>query len=752
MTFLTKQVPAALLALALGALSMPPAAAAGPKSEKLSGTVVAEAGGKEIHLPLLKAGYRVEIDGDIAHVELTQTFLNPTRMPLNATYLFPMNQKAAVHAMRMDLDGESIVARIRKKAEAEAAFESAKREGKAAALLTQHRPNMFTQDIAHLLPGRQVTVTLEYVQSIPKIDGAYELVVPMVVGPRYEGASVDVSRLPAGSGMSLKPGDDQAPVKADPVRAETADAPGNWRIDRLPAYPPVIDQDAPNEVDPKRVTLDLSLRAPMPVSALWSDTHALEVNGDAIKSVRFRSGVAIDNKDFVLRYRLAAEREVAAGVASHFDAERGGTFSLLIEPPIAPVEDMIGKRELVFVLDTSGSMGGAPMEASKIFMREAIEALRPDDTFRILRFSNNTSQFAREAVRATPHNKAKAQRFVRGLSASGGTEIDRAVNAAFDLDQQKDTTRIVVFLSDGYIGNERSVISTVANRIGNARIYAFGVGEAVNRFLLDAMAEEGRGFARYIAADEDATTAAEDLATRLKTPLLTDISIDWNGLQVADLTPSRIPDLFDGGSVRVMGRYRTGGRHTIYINGVVNGHAARLPLEVDLKASPVSSERSSQALPLIWAREQIFAKNRAYTIGGSSDKRLEKEITGLGLKYSLQTRFTSFVAVSEKIVNAAPETALNKAVPLPQVSGVTTNAYPSLNLSGSSAPEPEGLIGLMLVVLALAARFRRGLRRALLRTVGNLRRSRTRSRTANCPPVDPALPRSLCRDGWWLEA
>jgi len=752
MTFLTKQVPAALLALALGAFSAPPAAA-GPKSEELSGTVVAEAGGKEIHLPLLKAGYRVEIDGDIAHVELTQTFLNPTRLPLNATYLFPMNQKAAVHAMRMDLDGESIVARIRKKAEAEATFEAAKREGKAAALLTQHRPNMFTQDIANLMPGRPVTVTLDYVQSIPKIDGAYELVVPMVVGPRYEGASVDVSRLPAGSGMSLKPGDDdRAPVKADPVRAVTADTPGNWRIDRLPAYPPVIGQNAPDEVDPKRVTLDLSLRAPMPVSALWSDTHALEVKGDAIKSVRFSSGAAIDNKDFVLRYQLAAEREVAAGVASHFEAERGGTFSLLIQPPIAPAEDMIGKRELVFVLDTSGSMGGAPMEASKIFMRAAIEALRPDDTFRILRFSNNTSQFAREAVRATPHNKAKAQRFVRSLNASGGTEIDRAVNAAFDLDQQKNTTRIVVFLSDGYIGDERSVISTIANRIGNARIYAFGVGNAVNRFLLDAMAEEGRGFARYIAVDEDAKAAAEDLATRLKTPLLTDISIDWNGLEVSGLTPSRIPDLFEGGSVRVMGRYQTGGRHTIHIDGVVNGHAARLPLEVDLKASPVSGERSSQALPLIWAREQIFAKNRAYTIGGSSDKRLENEITDLGLTYSLQTRFTSFVAVSERVVNAAPETALNKAVPLPQVSGVTANAYPSLNLSGSSAPEPEGVVGLMLVVLALAARFRRGLRRAMLRTVGNLRRNRTRSRTANRHPVDPALPRSLRRDGWWLEA
>ncbi|MHA7772063.1 VIT and vWA domain-containing protein [Roseibium sp. M-1] len=751
MIFLAKQVPAAVLAFSLGALPVLPAAA-DPKSEDFSGTVVAEAGGKEIHLPLLKADYRVEIDGDIAHVELTQTFLNPTRTPLNATYLFPMNQKAAVHAMRMDLDGESIVARIQKKAEAEATFETAKREGKAAALLTQHRPNMFTQDIAHLMPGRPVTVTLDYVQSVPKIDGAYELVVPMVVGPRYEGAGAALSSLTPKPDKPAKAyDDDRVPVSAEPAGLDTAETIGSWRIDRLPAYPPVIGQNAPDEVDPKRVTLDLSLKAPMPVSALWSDTHALAVDGDAIKSVRFKSGAAIDNKDFVLRYKLAAESEVTAGVSSHFEAERGGTLSLLIEPPAMPVEDMIGKRELVFVLDTSGSMGGAPMDASKTFMKAAIESLRPVDTFRILRFSNSTSQFSRSSVLATRWNKAKALRFVSGLSAGGGTEIDRAVNAAFDLDQEKDTTRIVVFLSDGYIGDERRVISTVANRIGKARIYAFGVGDAVNRFLLDAMAEEGRGFARYIAAGEDAKAAAEDLATRLKTPLLTDISIDWNGLKVADQTPARIPDLFAGGSVRVLGRYHTGGRHTIYVVGIVNGRPARMPLEIDLKAAAGNDERTARALPLIWAREQIFAKNRAYTIGGSSDTGLENEITDLGLTYALQTRFTSFVAVSERIVNAAPETASHRAVPLPQVSGVSTNAYPSLNLSGSSAPEPEGIIGLMLVVLALAARFRRDLRRVLQKLITHLRTFTSRNRSGSGLPVDPALPRSLRRDGWWLE-
>jgi Ca-activated chloride channel family protein len=713
-----------------------------PDLDDLAGSVVARVGGKELHLPLLKADYTVRIDGDAAHVKLTQTFLNPTRTPLHATYLFPLNQKAAVHAMRMDLDGESVVAKIRKKDEARETFEKAKAEGKAAALLTQHRPNMFTQDIAHLMPGRPVRITLEYVQHVPKIDGTYELVVPMVVGPRYESPGPDVSVVLSGSKNSARlPGDDNGPVPAAPVETVSG-----WQIDKLPAYPAVLGQDAPDDIDPKRVTFDLHLAAPMPVNALWSDTHALDVTDiGRTKQVRLAGGKAIDNRDLVLRYKLAAEHTVAAGVSSVFDADRGGYFSLLIEPPQLPAEDSIGRRELVFVLDTSGSMSGEPIEASKAFMEAAIKGLRPDDYFRILRFSNETSQFATHAVKATTANRQKALGFVSGLAAGGGTEINKAINAAFDLEQPPETSRIVVFLTDGYIGGERAVISTIASRIGEARIYAFGVGDAVNRFLLDAMAEEGRGYARYVGLGEEARTAAEALAASLKTPLLTDISVDWNGLDVKDQVPARIPDLFEGGSVRVLGRYETGGKHTIFVDGLVNGRAARLPVEIDLEARETPDAAAAGALPLLWARERIFQKNRAYTIGGSRDRQLERDITDLGLTYSLQSRFTSFVAVSEKVVNEAPETATSRNVPLPQVSGVSTQAYPSLNLSGSSAPEPEGVLGVMMILLALAARFRRQLRAQAGRLAG-------KGRTGRHKGLDRALPRTLRRDGWWLES
>lgn len=724
-----------------------PAQATLPTPDEMSGAVVAQVDGKEVHLPLLTSDYRIEIDGDIAHVELTQTFLNPGTRPVHATYLFPMNQKAAIHAMRVDMDGETLVARIREKAEAEAAFEEAKSAGKGAALLTQHRPNMFTQDIAHLMPGRPVKITLEYVQNVAKIDGTYELVVPMVVGPRYERQGlanpVRLSSYDGKEAADAVPSDDQVPT-------ETV---SGWNIDKLPAYPAVIGQDAPKTIDPDRVALNLTLTAPMPISHVDSPTHALTVDGDQTqKSVRFTSGREIDNRDFVLRYDLNSEKDISAGLMSHFDTEHGGYLSLLIEPPKVSPEAMIGQRELVFVLDTSGSMRNQPMAASKAFMTAALQSLRPDDYFRIISFSNSASHFASHSQLASAQNKRKAISHVNGLSAGGGTELNHALNAAFDTRQPDNTIRIVVFLTDGYIGDERNVIRSIADRIGNARIYSFGVGNAVNRFLLEAMAKEGRGYARYVPVNGNYREIAEDFASQLKTPLLTDISVDWNGLAVSDQTPAKIPDLFEGGSVRVLGKYGRGGKHRIFVNGIVNGRAASLPLDIDLDAGgDVPAKGSEKTLPLIWAREQIFDKNRAYTIGGSVDEGLKQEITRLGLTYSLQSRFTSFVAISERTVNADPASAQNKSVPLPQVSGVSKSAYPSLNLSGSSAPEPEGIAGLMLVLLALAARFRKTIaamfKRSRRTPFLNPHRLAMRSERT----TDTTLPRTLRRDSWWLE-
>lgn len=634
--------------------------------DDISGQVVGTVAGQPYVLPMLESDIAVSIEGDMATVEITQTFLNKAHRPMEAEYLFPLNQIAAVYAMEMTVGDEIVTAVIQEKAQAEATFKAAAADGKAAALLTQHRPNMFTQKIANLMPGLPVTVTLRYVQMVPKIEGQQELVIPLVVGPRYKGApeDTDFAALP----------DDDAPLSAN-----------TWTISEVPAHPPVFGVDIPKSFEADRVSLDVKMVSGVSVTDFGSATHPLAVEKTETGLIAaFVEGRVLDNKDIVIRYTLGGKSLEAASL-SHTDA-RGGFLSLMIEPPERPDEAMITPRELVFVLDTSGSMGGAPMDASKLFMDTALRGLRTTDYFRIIPFSNSAQSYSADAKMATAGNVRAARRYVEQLNTGGGTEINKAIKTAFATRQPENTMRIVVFLSDGYIGNEAEVLQTLNRQIGQSRVYAFGVGNSVNRYLLDAMAEEGRGYARYVPVGADADDVAQTLAADLKTPLLTDISIDWGDLEVTDVTPSRIPDLFAGQGLRVYARH-TGGRSAqVTIKGLVQGRRAQMPVNL----TPTQNADAA-ALPLIWARNRIAALTRDVAIGQNT-QAADAEITRLGLEFSLQTQNTSFVAVSQKRVNTTGQAAQPMPVGLPKPAGVPVAAF-----SGSSTPEPQAILGFLII-------------------------------------------------------
>ena len=713
-----------------------------------SGEIIAVHNDQKFSLPLLKADYDIEVQGNVATVSVTQTFLNTSSVPVNAQYLFPLNQKSAVYGLELRVGDETIQAIIKRKENAKKIFEAANKKGKAAALLTQHRANMFTHAVANLMPGKPVAITLRYFQTIPKVDEAYELVIPMVVGPRYMGKLEP--QLAAHLGLEVETFDDYDGVSSHPMN-ETTKISG-WNIDKLPAYPAVIGYGASGTIDPKRVSFTMTLNAATPISGVFSQTHSLKREGDESKlNITFMDGKEIDNRDLVVRYELSQQHNISQGVLSHQD-ERGGFLSLAIEPPKTVSEDVVTARELVFVLDTSGSMRGHPMNASKTFMATTLKAMRPTDYFRILRFSNNTSQFATRSLRATPENIIRAQYFVNGLSAGGGTELNNAINVAFDAAQPANTMRIVVFLTDGYIGADRHVIKTVAERIGDARIYAFGVGNSVNRFLLEGMAREGRGRARYVGVGETHSEAAQSLAADLQAPLLTNISIDWNGLEITEQTPTKIPDLFAGGNVNVLARFKKSGSYKIFIKGFVNGRKASLPVDIDLSASGTEKAAAkSNAIPLLWAREMIFDKDRKYTIGGAEDGRLKEEITQLGLQFSLQSRFTSFVAVSQKIYNKTPKNTKSAQVPLPRVSGVSTSAYPNLNLSGSSTPEPEVMFSMFIVFMMAFMRFWKNINCLAVQWWRKVRAVLPEC-TKHVEKLDKQLPANLLKDAWWIKS
>jgi len=647
-------------------------------ADEMGGAMRTLINGRSAYFPSLKSDFSASIEGDLATVTIVQTFLNPYEQVLNATYLFPLNKDAAVSFMMMETGDERITAVIKKKAEARRTYERAKHAGKAAALLTQHRPNMFTQELANLMPGQPVKITLKYSMAVPRIDGAYELVAPLVVGPRY---------VPA-----------PKPRQQLVIDGEAAPAPksGQWSLAKLPAYPLVGGVTIPDTIEKDRVSIHIDLKSALPLQNIVSKTHALAISGDRYhKVIDLARGRTIDNRDFVLRYELSG-RSVEAGVLAHHD-QRGHFFSLLLEPPKAPLAKDITPREMVFVLDTSGSMSGLPMQASKTFMRHAISTLRPTDYFRIIRFSNNVGEFAARPLRATMLNKMAGLRYVNGLMAGGGTQIPQAIEHAFAAPTEPGTLRIVTFLTDGYIGNEAQVLQLINEKIGNARIYAFGVGSSVNRYLLSEMGRAGSGFARFIDPTEDVNEVAIELAKRLEAPLLTDIRINWGDLGAKGVTPQVIPDLFKGDSLRIMARsmenLAPGSPHTITVSGYSNGRKA------DMQVSFVTPQTSADdngaddnspddnidnrldALPLIWARSTIadhmrlLNDRRATRRRGVTDEQLREAVTRLGLDFSLMTQWTGFVAVSEKIVNQRPENAVDADVALNRVKGVADEAY-----------------------------------------------------------------------------
>ncbi len=671
--------------------------------EPMAGSIEATLDGERVVVASLQNRYQVEIHGDLVNVQLTQTFSNPFSKPLNARYLFPLNHAAAVHAMTMKVGDEVISAEIQEIRQAQQTFTKAKKEGKAAALLEQHRPNMFTQKVANLMPGLPIEVVIEYAHTVPKIDGAYELVIPMVVGPRFQ---------PAGAGLPPLAAAEQ---DAATLHVDAEAQIGTWVLEQLPAYPPTAGVDLPDEIVPARVSLHIDLEAQVPLQNVSSQTHPIAVRhvSSTQQAIGFAVGKVLDNKDFVLRYQLAGSN-TRAGLLSHWEDLESGYFSLLIEPPAQVPGAAALPREMVFLLDCSGSMSGKPMQASKRFMQQALRGLLPTDTFRIIRFSDSATEFSRRPLAATPANITKGLRYTQGLYGSGGTMMTSGIRQALSGRIPQGTIRNVVFLTDGYIGNEVSVLQLVAELRNEARLYAFGVGAGVNRYLLDELGRVGRGFTRYFDPtrdDERLEATADDLAAKLQTPVLTDLQIDWGDLPVSDVVPEQLPDLYAGGSIRVTGKFSDAASAEITISGVGRGHNASIVRNIEL------TQDSRPGVRRIWAKNAVadhmhsFITPHPLRTHAMSNNQLQSAVTDLGLSYGLTTKWTAFVAVSRRVYNTNPGANVEADVALPKVAGVTNMAYSQPAMTGYGAPEPGMLLGLLIAlvtVMTLRRRFSPG--------------------------------------------
>ncbi|MGH9959783.1 MAG: VWA domain-containing protein, partial [Pyrinomonadaceae bacterium] len=354
----------------------------------------------------------------------------------------------------------------------------------------------------------------------------------------------------------------------------------------------------------------------------------------------------IPNKDFILRYDVAG-KNISDALLTHRSA-KGGFFTFILQPPERVTSEDVTPKELVFVLDTSGSMSGFPIEKAKETMKLALDSLYPADTFNLITFAGDTHVLFPQPVPATPENLKKAQEFLTTRSGGGGTEMMKAIKAALDPSDAQNHVRIVCFMTDGYVGNDMAIIDEVKKH-PNARVFSFGIGSSVNRFLLDKMAEHGRGEVEYVGLKDDGSAAARRFHERVRNPLLTDISIEWNGLPVADVYPQRISDLFGAKPVMLTGRYTAAGRGTIRLKGKMSGRDFVREIAVDF---PESLTQHDVLAPL-WARTRIdnlMGQDLSGMQQGSMRPELREAIANLGLEFRLMTQFTSFVAVEEMIV------------------------------------------------------------------------------------------------------
>jgi Ca-activated chloride channel homolog len=571
--------------------------------------------------PLKHTDVKAEITGFLARVTVTQEFENTAPDKIEAVYTFPLSAKSAVDDMTMHIGDRVVKGTIKKREEARAIYEAARDKGHLASLLDQERPNIFTQSVANIMPGAKVKITISYVELIQYEHGAYDFRFPMVVAPRYI------------SGRAI--GKDG----------------GGWSPDthRVPDASRITPHVAPPGTRAGHdISVEVKIDAGVPVENLQSPTHDVAVDkpGASQAVVRLKDKAVIPNKDFLLKYAVAGQR-IDDAVLAH-RGSKGGFFTLILQPPARVPVATVTPRELVFVLDTSGSMSGFPIEKAKEAMKLAIDGLREQDTFNLITFAGDTHILFPEPVRATPENLRRAQVFLRTRSGSGGTEMMKAIRASLEGSDQAGHVRVVCFMTDGEVGNDMEIISEV-QRHPNARVFAFGIGSSVNHFLLDKMAQYGRGEVDYVGLNDDGSTAARRFHERIDSPVLTDIAIDWNGIAVSDVYPARVPDLFAAKPVVVYGRYAGPARGSIRLRGKVAGKDFSREVKVDLPAA----EPKHDVLATLWARtrvDDLMGQDYYNLQRGTTRDDIRKQITDLGLQFRLMTQFTSFVAVEEMTV------------------------------------------------------------------------------------------------------
>ncbi|WP_223296504.1 marine proteobacterial sortase target protein [Shewanella pealeana] len=647
------------------------------------GSLVFENPQGEIALALpMKTDVSMQVSGWINRVSVRHEFKNTSTEWVNGQYLFPLPNEAAVDQLRLHIGDRIIEGQIQPKAKAKAIFEQAKSQGKRASLLEQKRPNIFSAKVANLAPNEMLVVELTYQETLDYRDGEFSLRFPMVVAPRYaprqaayprqkESAHLKESVYLKDSAKALSDEIDSSVKPAEYAQYYAKKQLSSFDIhDQVSAPERIFDEAPMAEQHNNRVALKVAFDSEMPIEHIRSPYHQINVDmaesGGAIVSL---NRDAIANKDFVLTWKPIQGNEPTAAVFSQIGKTHTSQASsseastepqtasekyglvMLMPPQGAEQQPSSIHRELILVIDTSGSMSGDAIIQAKTALKYALAGLRPTDKFNIVQFNSDVDKWSGMAMSATPYNLAQAQNYINRLEANGGTEMSIAINAALNIETVTDKEtgteldnndlgsnllRQVLFITDGAVSNESMLFELIEAQLGDSRLFTIGIGSAPNAHFMQRAAQLGRGTYTYIGKLDEVNQKVVSLLKKIEKPQVTDVDLRFSDGSVPDYWPVRIPDLYAHEPLLVAVKLPSYASSDLLVQGLLAGQFWQRRLSV-------SATEQAKGLDLVWARKQIAALELSKQ--AANRERIEKQITAIAMNFHIMSAYTSLVAV-----------------------------------------------------------------------------------------------------------